>query len=375
MQYQYNEEQMLFKDSLRKFAEANYSYEARCALANTTLGYSEDHWRQLAELGVMGLALPENMGGFDGGLAMLCAAAEEVGRGLILEPVLATAIAAEVLVAGGSDALRQAWLPKVATGDCKLSLAWEERGTRGDPRKQECRATSQGDQFLISGDKIAVLAADSADRIIVSARLNKARIGLFLVDPASAGLILTAYPLVGGGRAANLQFNTVAAQLIAVDGMPGLQRGIDRALVMLSAQAVGAMDALLAATLDYLKTRKQFGVPIASFQALQHRMADMYIACEKTRSLMWAAVQADQKGEGGRAAARLKAQIGEGGRYVGQQAIQLHGGIGMTEELNVGAYFKLLTALDALYGNRDYQLSTLAGEQPAAAAGSVFNAA
>lgn len=359
MTYQYNEEQLLFKDSLRKFADDHYTYEARSKLVNSALGYSEKHWRQLAELGVLGLTLPEELGGFADGLAMLCAAAEEFGRGLILEPVIPTTLGADVLRASGNTALNQEWLPKVVLGECKLALAWEERGTRGNPRKQECRATLQGDHALIRGEKLAVLAADSADRIIVSACLNNGCMGLFLVDPGSAGLAMQAYPLVGGGRAASLQFDGVWARLIADDAMESLQDCLDRALVVLGAQALGAMDALMGATLEYVKTRKQFGQPIAAFQALQHRMADMYMACEKTRSLMWAAIQADEKGGGGVAAARLKAQVGEGGRYVGQQAIQLHGGIGMTEELSVGAYFKLLTALDALFGNRDYHLTRL----------------
>ncbi len=359
MQYQYSEEQSLFKDSLRKFTEDHYSYEARCALAESEQGFSNEHWNQLAELGVFGLNVPEAYDGFDGELALLCAVAEECGRALVLEPVLPTALLGADLLRLAKPELRERWLPEIASGSARFALAWEERASRGNPRHLHTRAKVSGDQALITGEKLAVLSGADADQLLVTAATSETTVGLFLIVLEAPGITVSRYALVSGERAATVTFDGALGRLVSADVAQELQNTLNRGLIFLGAQAMGAMDALMASTMEYCKTRKQFGLPIAAFQALQHRLADMVIACEKTRSLLWAAIQADAAGDSDKAAAVLKAQVGEAGRYVGQQAIQLHGGIGMTEELHVGAHFKLLTAIDALFGNRDYHLSRL----------------
>ena len=360
MQFQYNEEQILFKNSLRKFVDDHYDYEARCKLVETDRGYSEEHWQQLADLGVLGLPFAEEHGGFAGNLPFLTAVAEEFGRGLVVEPFFSTVVlAGQLLAETAPERIQAEYLPRLTCGDLKLALAWEERGSRGQVSRIDTTARITGDTALVQGEKLAVLGADSADAILVTSKAADGRIALLLVNADAKGLTLTATPLVDGSRAANVYFNNAEATVLHTDAAALVQRGLDRAIIVLCAQALGAMDALMAATLEYSKTRKQFGLPIAAFQALQHRMADMYIACEKSRSLLWAAIQADQQGDCHRAASVLKAEVGAGGRYVGQQAIQLHGGIGMTAELNVGAHFKLLTQIDILFGNRDFHLQRL----------------
>ncbi|MFT5033941.1 MAG: alkylation response protein AidB-like acyl-CoA dehydrogenase [Bermanella sp.] len=361
MQYQYSEEQTLLKGSLRKFVDDNYSYEARCRLVATQKGFSDEHWQQLAELGVLGLPFAEEFGGYEGDLAFLAAVAQECGRGLVAEPFFSTVVlAGQLLAASDAREVKAELLPKVARGELKLALAWEERGSRGDPTRIETGVSIEGDKGLLSGEKRVVLGAQSADYLLVTALAPSDKLVLLLVDAKADGLHMRGYTTVDGGRAANVNFSKVAATVLSVDAKSSIQRALDRALIVLCAQALGAMDALMEATLEHCKTRKQFGMPIASFQVLQHRMADMHIASEKTRSLLWAAIQADERGDCHHAASVLKAQVGEGGRYVGQQAVQLHGGIGMTDELSVGAYFKLLTQIDVLFGNRDFHLALLA---------------
>lgn len=362
MQFQYSEEQRLFKTSLRKFVDDNYSYEARCQLINTVTGYSDKHWRQLAELGVLGLPFAEEYGGFAGTLPFLTAVAEEFGRGLVMEPFFSSVVLAGQLLAATADENCNArLLPKLASGELKLALAWEERGSRGDPATIDSRVLIKNGNAYISGEKLVVLDAQTADHLLVTALASDGKLALLLIDANADGLEMQSYTTVDGGRAATLRLATVPATLVALDALAPVQACLDRAVIVLCAQALGAMDALMSATLEYCKTRKQFGLPIAAFQALQHRMADMYIACEKTRSLLWAAIQADERGDCHRAASILKAQVGKGGRYVGQQAVQLHGGIGMTEELNIGAYFKHVTQIELLFGNRDFHLARLAG--------------
>ncbi|HCS26812.1 MAG TPA: pimeloyl-CoA dehydrogenase small subunit [Spongiibacteraceae bacterium] len=360
MQFQYNEEQALFKDSLKKFVDDNYAYESRCKLVDSAQGYSEAHWQKLAELGVLGLPFAEEYGGFAGDLPFLTAVAEEFGRGLVVEPFFSTVVlAGQLLASAAPDSIKTELLPKVADGTLKLALAWEERGSRGNPGRTDCTVVDKGDRAILQGEKLAVLGGGSADAMLVTARTDEGKLALLLVNAGVPGLTIKPYALVNGSRGATLSFSDVEATVLQTDALALVQACLDRALIVLCAEALGAMDALMANTLEYSKTRQQFGLPIAAFQALQHRMADMYIACEKTRSLLWAAIQADAQGDCRRAASVLKAEVGSGGRYVGQQAIQLHGGIGMTDELNVGAHFKLLTQIDILCGNRDFHLQRL----------------
>ncbi len=366
MQYQYTAEQSEFKDSLRRFVQDHYDYESRREYVKQDSGYVAEHWRQLAELGVLGLPFAEQYGGLDTELAYLMAVAEEFGRGLVLEPVFSTvALAGRLLAASENEDAKTSLLPLVCGGEQTLALAWEEKHSGGNPLDVRVSARNDSGEIVLSGAKAAVLGAPSADKILVTARDEQGSLNVYLIDPASAGVTLTSYVAVDGGRAANLLLTDVrlpsSAALFTGDAGPVVQRIIDEALIVLGAEAMGAMDQLLAITVEYCQTRKQFGLPIAAFQALQHRIADMYMACEKLRSLLWAAQQSVGTDNCVRAVAMLKAEIGKSGRYVGQQAVQLHGGIGMTDELNVGAYFKRLTTMDLLFGGRDYHLGRIAG--------------
>ncbi|MBB5185913.1 alkylation response protein AidB-like acyl-CoA dehydrogenase [Zhongshania antarctica] len=371
MQYQYNEEQSQFKDMLRKFVQDKYGYDCHLALCKSEQGYSEEHWQQFAELGLLGLPFSENVGGLGVDSGFLMAIAEEFGRGLVLEPYIATVVLAGGLLAKADNSdLSNVLLPKLVAGDLKLCLAWEERASRGNPLDVNATATRShiGDNLLINGEKCVVLGASSADKLIVTAVAEDGGLNAYLIDCDAVGLHVQAQTLADGQRAGQIRFCNVEISADAAlfsDGKAAatLQETLHEALLVMAADGLGAMDQLLALSLDYCKTRQQFGVPIATFQTLQHRLSDMMIACEKTRSLLWAAFQVQGSSEFGERVAMLKAQIGSAGRYVGQQAVQLHGGIGMTEELSVGAYFKRLTVLDLLCGNRDYQLNYLAQRQ------------
>ncbi|WP_373078401.1 acyl-CoA dehydrogenase family protein [Zhongshania sp.] len=368
MQYQYNEEQTQIKDMFGKFVQDQYGYDRHLALCKSERGFSEDHWQRFAELGLLGLPFSESDGGLgvDGGFLM--AIAEEFGRGLVLEPYIATVVLAGGLLARADNReMREALLPRVIAGEFKLCLAWEERASRGQPLTVSVTAKSNqaGDKIILNGQKIVVLGLAAADKVIVTAVSEEGCVNAYLLDPATVGVQIQGQTLVDGQRAGQFQLTEVEVSADAAlfsDGNAelGLSDVVNEALLIMAADGLGAMDQLLALSVDYCKTRQQFGVPIATFQALQHRLADMMIACEKTRSLMWAAYQAQGSVEFGERVAMLKAQIGSAGRYVGQQAVQLHGGIGMTEELSVGAYFKRLTVIDLLCGNRDDQLTYLA---------------
>lgn len=365
MQYQYTAEQTEFKDMLSRFVRDHYDYESRRVYLSSGQGFSKGYWQQLAELGVLGLPFSEALGGLDLPLAYQMAVAEEFGKGLVLEPFLPSVVmAGKLLAASDNSEARDSLIPSLIAGESVLALAWEERDSRGAPGKVLTRAQREGDSVVLNGEKLAVLAAPNADALLVTARDDSGDLNVYLVDTQSPGMTMTAFGSVDGQPAANLRFEQLtlpaSAALFKGDALPVLRQILDESLVVMGAEAVGVMDQLLATTVEYCKTRKQFGLPIASFQALQHRIADMVMACERTRSLLWAALQAVGHNHFGDSVAMLKAELGRSGRYVGQQAVQLHGGIGMTEELNVGAYFKRLTAMEVLSGDRDYHLDRLA---------------
>jgi alkylation response protein AidB-like acyl-CoA dehydrogenase len=375
MQYQYTAEQTEFKDMLHRFVQDHYSYEARREYVKTELGYVANHWQQLAELGVLGLPFAEQYGGLEMDLGYQMAVAEEFGRGLVLEPFIScVALAAKLLAQSDSEDIKQSLLPTMVSGDITLALAWEERISRGEPERVLARARQVADGIVISGEKIAVLGAEHADCWLVSARDEREQLNVYLLDRqaiASGNVECIHYKTVDGHRASNIKFDHVtlsaSACLYSAGASKALRQVLDETILVLAAEAVGAMDQLLEITVEYCKTRKQFGTPIGTFQVIQHRIADMLVATERVRSLMWATLQAaaTEQESFSRAAAMLKAELGASGRYVGQQAVQLHGGIGMTDELNVGAYFKRLTAIELLFGNRDYHLERLGSKAAA----------
>ena len=359
MQYQYTAEQQEFRDSLRRFVSDHYDYERHRQRLAKGEHFDAGLWQQWAELGVLGLALDEEYGGLGSGLDDMMAVAEELGRGLVPEPVVPVVAAARLLASVASPAQAEALLPSLVAGELRLSLAWEESASRGNPLVVQTRVKDGA----LYGKKCAVLGAGEAQQWLVSARNEQGELLLLLIAAQPDGL--RRYVMADGRAAGDIQFDGVpvddSAVLCRGDAAErALRQSASESLLLMAAESLGCIDSLLSVSGEYLVTRKQFGMPLAAFQALQHRFADMFIAGEKLRSLLWAAFQ--QQGREGfhRAAAQLKVQLAESGRYVGQQAVQLHGGIGMTDELNVGAYFKRLTLMELLAGQRDDHLAGLA---------------
>jgi len=374
MNFDLTEEQQLLKDSVSRLTADRYGFENRMAFQASADGWSRDLWRQYAEIGLLGAAFPEADGGFGGGPVETMLIMEAFGRALALEPYLATVVLAGGLIRrAGDDKQREALVAPIAAGEMLLAFAHAERQAGHDLFDIAATARRDGAGFVLNGEKGLVLHGDCADKLIVSARSaggrrDKGGIGLFLVDAKAAGVARRGYPTQDGLRAAEVTLTDVrvAAQDALGDPEGGyrlIERVVDEAIAALGAEAVGAMSEALAMTVDYLKTRKQFGVPIGSFQALQHRAADMVVALEQARSMMMLATMMageENADERRNAISAAKVQIGRSARHVGQEAIQLHGGIGMTNEYAAGHYFKRVTMIDQLYGDADLHLSYLA---------------
>ena len=367
MDFNYTDEQNALRDTLSRYIVKDYPFEARRALAKSADGFSREHWKQFAELGLLALPFPEDFGGLSvtGGNAVdTLLVMEAFGRGLVLEPYLSTVIVAGGLVRdAGSAAQKEALLPAVAGGERMLALAHFERGARYEVSRVDTAAKADGGGWKLSGAKGVVLGGGSADTLLVSASTGKG-LSLFLVDARAKGVAVRNYMTQDGARAAEIALDNVAVGADALVGpeggaLPLIERALDYGIAALCAEAVGIMAALNEATLEYLKTRKQFGQAIGRFQALQHRMVDMVIATEQARSMaMMAAVKADSPdaAERRRAISAAKTYIGQQARFVGQQAVQLHGGMGVVDELNVSHYFKRLTMIDLTFGNTDHHL-------------------
>ena len=364
MDFNYTDEQNALRDTLTRFIAKDYPFEARRALAKSADGFSRAHWKQFAELGLLALPFPEDFGGLNGNGVDTMLVMEAFGRGLVLEPYLSSVVVAGHLVRdAGSAAQKDALLPAVAGGERMLALAHYERGARYEVSRVDTAAKADGAGWKLSGSKAVVLGGGAADRLLVSANTGKG-ISLFLVDAKAAGVSVRSYMTQDGGRAAEVRLDNVAvgadALIGAQDGaLPAIERALDYGIAAMCAEAVGIMAALDEATLEYLKTRKQFGQPIGRFQALQHRMVDMVIATEQSRSMaMMAAVKVDSDDatERRRAISAAKAYIGQQARFVGQQAVQLHGGMGVVDELNVSHWFKRLTMIELTFGNTDHHL-------------------
>jgi pimeloyl-CoA dehydrogenase small subunit len=374
MDFELSEEQRLLKDSVERLLTDRYTFDARQRFMQEPVGFSHELWRRYAELGLLGLPFKEEYGGVGGGPVETMIVMEAFGGALALEPFLATIVlGGGCLRLGATAELRASLIPKIVNGDLLLAFAHAERQSRYDLADVALTARKDGSNYVLDGAKTLIVHGDCADKLIVSARFAGERrdqhgIGLFLVDADAAGLSRRGYPTVDGLRAAEVTLAGVRVGAEAVIGEPGnafplIARVVDAAIAALAAEAVGAMAAMHQLTVDYLKTRKQFGVPIGSFQVLQHRAADMLIALEQARSMcMLATMMTDERDEVDRckAIAAAKVQIGRSGRFIGQQAIQLHGGIGMTMEYKVGHYFKRVTAIDTLFGDADHHLAKLA---------------
>lgn len=368
-----SDEQRLLKESVERFIADEYGFEQRKTWVSDGPGYSAANWATFAELGWLALPLPEDHGGLGGSLADVAVVMEGFGRGLVVEPYLATVLlAAQVVADAGSDAQKAAVLPKVAEGEMKLALAHTERQSRYTLCDVKTTATPHAGGYTLTGQKSIVFGAPDADLLVVSARTgggqrDRAGLSLFRVAPDAAGLTVRPYGTQDAHRAADLMLDNVEVGADGLLGVEGeaygvIERTVQRAMIALGAEAVGAMDALNTLTFDYLKTRKQFGAPIGSFQSLQHRAAEMLMAHKLSRAMVHRMAKLASTGDDALAqgAGATKVQIGQAGKFVGQQAIQLHGGIGMTDEYAAGHYFKRLTMIDALFGTADHHLSQYA---------------
>jgi alkylation response protein AidB-like acyl-CoA dehydrogenase len=372
MNFNLTDEQQQLRDTLARFVQKDYAFEKRKAILKSKDGYSREAWKQLADMGLAALGLPEAHGGLPGTAVDTMVVMEVLGRGLVVEPYLATVVLGAGLVAQlGSEAQQQAVLPGVAEGSRLLALAHEEAGGRYElehvaTSAKKDRASGSGDRYLLNGAKTVVLHGAQADTLIVSARTSGAvrdakGISLFLVERKATGVSVRDNATHDGQRAAEVAFKNARGELLGQEGqgLGALEHAVDRGIAALCAEAVGNMAALVEITLAYIKTRKQFGVPIGSFQALQHRMADMVMYVEQARSMMYlAASKADStdRADRRRTLSAAKVFIGQAARYVGQQAVQLHGGIGVTDEASAGHYFKRLTLINATFGDADHHL-------------------
>jgi len=371
MDFNFKEEQLQLADALKRWIARDYGFEARRAIVASEQGTSDAAWAQIAELGLTALPLPEAHGGFDGGAVDMVVVMQELGRGLVVEPYFATVLGAEFLKRGGTHG---ALLDAVGGGELTLACALGERQSRHDLRDIATRAEPDGAGWILRGEKKVVLHGAQAGVLVVSSRTGGAQrdedgITLFAVPADAAGLRVTSYRTLDGQRAADVHLDGVRVTSADVIGTPGagwtiLDAVADYGAALLCAEAVGAMDALFAATLDYLKTRQQFGVPIGKFQALQHRMADMYIHLEQARSMaLLAAVKVDDELRSGdeeerrRAVSAAKYRVGLAARFVGQQAVQLHGGMGVTDELPAAHWFKRLATIELTLGDADHHLA------------------
>lgn len=370
MDFSFTEEQSLLQDSVQRFIQNDYAFDSRQKLIQSDDGFSRETWNSFAELGWLALPYSEESGGFGGTAVETMILMEEFGKGLVVEPYLTTVLmAGSVIEAGGSSAHKEGVLAEMMAGTKMAALAYVEPQARFNLADVTTTASATDGGYTINGFKGVVLGGPSADVLVVPARTSgdqrdESGITLFLVDAGTAGISKRDYPTIDGGRASEMTFENVEVSADAVLGEVGkglslLEVGINQGILGVAAEAVGAMEVLYKTTVEYCKTREQFGQPIGKFQVLQHRMVDMFMEHEQAKSLLYMAAIRMSEGdeaEAAKAISALKVQIGKGGRFVGQSAIQLHGGMGMTDELNVGHYFKRLTAIETLFGNVDHHL-------------------
>lgn len=370
MDFSFSDEQTLLQDSIARFIQNDYPFDKRQKIVRDERGYSADHWRTYAELGWLGVPFSEADGGFGGGAVESMIMLEQFGKGLVVEPFLATVVlAGGALKIAGSQAQKEQHLAAIVAGSVQAALAYAEPQGRFNLADLTTSARRDGDGWVINGYKAVVLNGPSADLLVVSARTSGGQrdeegVSLLLVPVAAQGVARRDYPTVDGLRASEITFENVRVGGDALlgeegKGLAALTQVVDEGILAVGAEAVGAMEVLYKATVEYCKTREQFGQPIGKFQVLQHRMVDMFMEHEQAKSLMYMAAMRLDEGygpEAQKAVSAFKVQVGKSGRFVGQNAIQLHGGMGMTDELSVGHYFKRLTTIDTLFGNVDFHL-------------------
>ena len=369
MNFELSEEQRMIQQSVERFVEDNYDLNSRVALSSSSPGFSTEHWHSMAELGWLGLPFEEEDGGFGGNQIDVLVVMEQFGRGLVVEPYLASIVmGGGALKRGGTNALKSEILPQVIQGNLQLAFAYAEEQSRFDLDDVMTSARKEGENFVLNGQKSMVQNAETADKIVVSARTSGGQVGpqgitLFLIDADAEGLSQDNFPTVDGLRASEITLENVSVGpdriLGEVDqGFSILQSVANDAMLALSAEAVGAMEVLYKDTVDYTQQREQFDHPLSEFQVLQHRMVDMFMEYEQCKSLLYrATMETIQDPESAqRSIHALMHLIGKSGMFIGENAVQLHGGMGMTEELRIGHYFKRLLVIDAAFGNADYHL-------------------
>jgi alkylation response protein AidB-like acyl-CoA dehydrogenase len=370
MDFNLTKEQEQLSDTIQRFVAKEYAVERRKAILKSQEGFSREVWAKLGELGLLALQVPEEHGGMGAGAVEVLLTMNAIGKGLLLEPFLPSAILGTALVRElGSAEQQRSMLPRLAAGELIVVPAHVEAGARYDLERVATKATASADGFVLEGKKTVVLHAPAADLLIVSARSSgkvddEAGISLFLVPRDAPGVSLQAYPTLDGQRAADVTLDAVRLPRSSLLGPEGgafatLSAVFDLGLAALCAEAVGALQASLDATIAYTKTRQQFGQPIARFQALQHRMADMFIHVEQARSMSYLAAMRCTDPDAAtrrRAVSAAKVLVGRACRYVGQQSIQLHGGMGMTDELLISHHFRRLAAIELSLGDTEHHL-------------------
>ncbi len=356
MDFDFSDDQEQLRDAVRKWVDKGYDFDRRRAIVAAG-GFDRAAYTEMAELGLTGLYVSEEHGGMGMGPTEAMVAMEELGRGIVLEPLTQTLIASATLQTHAPAALQAAWLPRMATGEAIVVLAHQERAARYHLNRCSAQASESGGSWKVNGTKNVVAVGDQADAFIVPAMAN-GQMALFLVERSASGVSTQGYLTQDGSRAAEVVMNQAIAQLITLNGPSALEEAVDIGIACSCAEAVGVMDKTLAITVDYMNTRKQFGVAIASFQALRHRVADMKMQLELGRSMSYYAslkLHAPAE-ERRRAMARAKYQLGVSMRFIGQQSVQLHGGIAVTDEYIVSHYFKKLTQLDMSFGDTLHHL-------------------
>jgi alkylation response protein AidB-like acyl-CoA dehydrogenase len=373
MDIQWTEDQELLRSSIQRFLNDQYEFDARRKIVATDEGWSRKHWRTFAELGLLAAPFSEANGGLGGGMMATMIIMREFGRHLVVEPFFETVVLAGGLIeAAGTAAQREKFLSPIMAGQSIWTLAWTEEKSRYDLASVATTAQRQGDHYVLTGAKTAVIAAPWSDQLIVSARTSGEKrahdgVSLFVVDRHSPNLDLRSFRTIDGRRAAEITLNGVKVRADHLLGREGggaalLESCRDRAIAALCAEALGAMGELNSATLEYAKTRKQFGTALGTFQVLQHRMVDMFIALEEATSLTQYLNLSVANGEtqASKIASGAKTKVGYAAKFIAEQAVQLHGGMGMTDELNVGHYFKRITSINVQFGDPSYHLTRYA---------------
>lgn len=367
MNFEFSEERVMLRDSVARLVQDDYDFEARRAAVAAEEGFSRDNWQTFADLGWLSIPFAEEYGGFGGDAVDTMVIMEQLGKGLVVEPYLATVLLFGGLIQeAGNAGQKDAWLSRIIGGEVQGAFAFVEKQSRYELADIATRAERQGDAYVINGEKTVVFNGAVADTLVVAARtsgdqFSEDGISLFLVDAQAEGVERSDYRMMDGQRVANIRFDNVSVDSGALLGAEGaaftaMRPVVDRAILAVCAEALGVMEKLNATTVEYARTRQQFGVPIGSFQALQHRMVDTFMAYEQTRSLLYRCVCSVVEGsdEARRNLHALKVMVGKAGKLIGGEAIQLHGGMGITDELDVGHYAKRLLMINALFGNADY---------------------